>query len=276
MNTFATRNNNKTSSLLSAVFLGLFVLLGVQGCSDSKSPPPNFDAANGLFSGSGTVNTDVALDDVRGFVHEGRFIFFDQAEAVLYDGNFTSITESALQATVNVYKDGTKITTSSVTVTGTLVSESSLLLDFAGTGYAAGSLSLTFDTALYNRSATMARLAADSSARWIGDAHTPTTTESGNVRILSRDDETDFEFRGDTGSPSQCQYNGIKSIPEADKNIYLIDSLEVTQFGSSCDHLGTGYTGFFSVVDGDFTDDTVLFAVTNGTNSNFSIMTKPQ
>jgi len=276
MKTFASRNRNKNLSIVSAVFLGFLLTLGMQGCSDSKSPPPNFDAANGLFSGSGTVNTDVALDDVRGFVHDGRFIFFDQAEAVLYDGNFTSISDTAIQATVNVYEDGAKSTSSSVNVTGTLVSESSLILNFNGTGYAAGSLSLTFDTALYNRGATMARLAADSSARWIGDAHTPTTTVSGNVRILSDDDEADFTFSGDTGAPSQCQYNGVKSIPDANINIYLIDSMDVTQFVTSCDHLGTGYTGFFSVVDGDFEDDTVLFAVTNGTHSNFSIMTKPE
>ena len=41
---------------------------------------------------------------------------------------------------------------------------------------------------------------------------------------------------------------------------------------SSCDHIGTGYSGFFAVVDGVSTDDTVLFAMSNGINANFSIM----
>ncbi len=277
MNTVASRYKNNCLSLLTTVVISLWLVIGLQGCSsDNKSSPPDYSAANGLFSGSGTVNTDVALDDVRGFVHEGRFIFFDAAEAVLYDGNFTSIGETTLAATLNVYKDGEKITASNISVTGMLVNESSLILDLAGTGYAAGRLELTFDTELYGRGATMNRLATGPGSgadnRWLGDAHTPATTERGIVRLRSADDEAVFTLTGATGSPSQCQYNGTKSIPDAAINMYLIN-MDVTQFGSSCDHLGEGYTGFISVVDGHFTDDTILFAMTNGTNSNFSIMT---
>ena len=264
-------------SLLSVLLFSLLLTLGLQGCSDSNDEAetviPSFSVANGVFYGSGTVNTDVELADVRGFVHEGRFIFFDEAEAVLYDGNFSSLSDTSLKATVSLYKEGVKV--SAANVTGMLVSESSLQLDMSGTGYALGSLTLSYNTELNNRGATMARLAGGgSSDRWIGDAHTPTTTERGNVRLRSANDEADFEISGDTGSPSQCIYNGMKSIPDATKNIYLIDSMGVTQFGFSCDHLGDGYTGFLSVVDGESIDDTLLFAITNGLNANFSIMKK--
>ena len=68
----------------------------------------------------------------------------------------------------------------------------------------------------------------------------------------------------------------LKNIPDASINIYLITSLDVTDPGfDTCDHDGTGaFTGFFAVVDGAAADDTLLFAMTNGTHSNFSIMTK--
>lgn len=261
------------TTIIAAFLSGLMLVTSLIGCSSSPDPIPPEDA-NGLFTGTGTVNSGTSLTDIRGFVHEGRFIFFDKTEAVLYDGQISSISGSDLTATVDVYKDGAKVTPTSVAVTGMVTGRSSMLLSLNGTGYAAGSLTLTFDL-LYDRGATIAKLFADSFARWVGDSHTPATLIGGNVSILSENDVTVTEFRGDTGAPAFCFYDGFKSIPDPVINIYLITALDVTDTGgTSCDHIGAGYTGFFAVVDGTGTDDTLLFAATNGTNSNFSVMTK--
>ncbi|RDH83867.1 MAG: hypothetical protein DIZ80_06955 [endosymbiont of Galathealinum brachiosum] len=271
MKTTVNTNKNNVLGFFAALFIGF---LSLQGCSSSGGGTPS-ENANGLFTGTGSVNNGTTLTDIRGFVNDNAFIFFDETEAVLYQGTITSVSGSSLTATLDVYLNGAKITASSVSATGTVTGESSLALDMTGTGFASGSLTLLFDP-LYNRGATMARLAADSFARWVGSAHTPTSTDIHIVRILSEDDEAIFAFRGDTGTPSNCRYEGVKSIPDAEKNIYLITSIDITDPGTNnCDHIGTGYTGFFAVVDGTSTDDTVLFAATNGTNSNFSIMTKP-
>jgi len=261
----SNRYKNINLSLIAAVFISLTGLFGLQACSSSSSTPVVNEDASGLFKGIGTVNTNTALADVRGFVHGTRFMFFDEDTSVLYDGQITGIVASDITGTTDVYKDGVKVSTS--TVTGTVTSQSTLSLTLTGSGYGAGSLSLTFDL-LYNRSATVAKLATISPARWVGDPHT--TAGGSVVRIKSVD--IDDTIEGDTGAPYACLYTGTKSIPDATANIYQL-TLVVEEPGTTCDHEGTGYTGFFAVVDGSAAEDTLLFAATNGTNANFSIMT---
>lgn len=265
MNITARCNKNKRSFVVAAVFLGLAAVLGLQGCSSGGSsapPPPPPEDASGLFKGTGSVNSGTTLTDVRGFVHAGRFIFFDETESVLYDGQITNITSSDLTATVDVYKDGIKVTTSRVSVTGTVTGQSSMSLTLSGTGYAAGTLSLTFDP-LYNRGATIAKLVARAPFEWIGAA----TTASAATLIDSTDNA---DFTGSAAGGVFCNYTGTKNIPDADINIYQLTL--IVDEASNCDHIGMGYTGFFAVVDGAEADDTVLFAATNGTKANFSIM----
>jgi len=262
----SNRYKNKNLSLITAVFISLTGLFGLQACSSSSSSVPvvNEDAS-GLFKGTGTVNTSTALADVRGFVHGTRFMFFDEAASVLYDGQITAITASDLTATVDVYVDGIKVTTTNVGVTGTVTSQSSMSLTLNGTGFASGTLSLTFDP-LYNRGATIAKLVATTPHAWRGAA----TTASTFTTIDSFNDET---FNGSTALGGvSCAYTGTKSIPDASINIYQL-SMIIDDTGA-CDHTGTGYTGFFAVIDGIEADDTVLFSTTNGTNANVSIMTR--
>ena len=133
----ATKNQTILLSFFKALVLVLGFVLGLVNCGGGGSapvPPPTVAAANGLFNGTGTVNGATTLTSVRGFVHEGRFIFFDETEAVLYDGQITDITGSAVTATVDAYKDGAKVTTSAAAVTGTVTSQSSLALTLNGTG----------------------------------------------------------------------------------------------------------------------------------------------
>jgi len=261
----ANSNKNKVISTIAAVLLGVTSIIGLQGCggsSDSVTVVPTQDAS-GLFKGTGAVNTATTLTDIRGFVHGTRFMFFDETASVLYDGQITDITGSDVTATADIYIDGLKV--SSSTITGTVTSQSSMSLILTGTGFGEGTLSMTFDP-LYNRGATIAKLVTIPPIAWIGDA----TTASVGTFIDSPDDGS---FTGGVGGGGiSCLYDGTKSVPDATINIYQL-TLIVTD-STDCDHAGTGYTGFFAVVDGDFADDTVLFAASNGTNANFSIMTR--
>ena len=264
----ANSNKNNVISTIAAVLLGAASIMGLQGCSsssDTTTPPPVIaEDASGLFKGTGTVNTAIALTDIRGFVHGTRFMFFDETESVLYDGQITGITGSDVTATADIYINSIKV--SSSTVTGTVTSQSSMALTLTGTGYGEGTLSLTFDP-LYNRGATIAKLVTIPPEAWVGDA----TTASVFTFI---DSPNDGSFTGGTtGGVVGCDYNnGTKSIPDATINIYQLAFTSDQAF--SCDHIGIGYTGFFAVVDGAQADDTVLFAASNGAFANFSVMTR--
>ena len=58
-----------------------------------------------------------------------------------------------------------------------------------------------------------------------------------------------------------------------DINVYLLS--HDVQEGSGCTYIDTGYTGFASVFTTTTTDDTLVFAFTNGTASLFALMSKP-
>ena len=267
MITTANSNKNKVITIIAAVVFSVVSIMGLQGCSsssDSTTPPPVIpEDASGLFTGTGTVNTATALTDIRGFVHGTRFMFFDETESVLYDGQITDITGSDVTATADIYKNGIKV--SSSTVTGTVTSQSSMTLTLSGTGYGEGTLSLTFDP-LYNREATIAKLVTIPPISWLGNASTASV-------VTSIDSTNDGLFTGTTGGGGVvCLYDGTKSIPDATINIYQL-TMTVDQV-IICDHVGTGYTGFFAVVDGNSAEDTVLFAASNGVNANFSVMTR--
>jgi len=154
MNTFATRNNNKTSSLLSAVFLGLFVLLGVQGCSSSNSTPVVNANPNGYYTGSASVKeaadntTPLEIDDIQVLVNDNRLMVMSKAEALLYDATITSITGNNFKANVTIYKDGKDPL--STTISGTITEEQQITGNIAGTGYGNGSFTVSYDASNSN------------------------------------------------------------------------------------------------------------------------------
>ena len=278
MNAKLRQVNIKKFSFTAVLFIGLLGLVGLQGCSDSNSitetpdtnPTVTIADANGLFNGTGKVNNGTDLTKVRGFVHEGRFMFFDEDEAVLYDGTIDSVNGIALTATVTVYKDGARVSPDGgVSATGTFTGAADIEVIMTGTGYGAGTITLLYDL-LYERNASFDLIAANGGNIWVGDAHTPNTTTSGSVFLLSSEFGT--RFAGFTGTPSSCDYdNGDASIPDAENNIYLINSDSLEQ-GSTCGHIGTGFTGFLAVVDDAGLEATLLFASANGEFASFSVL----
>ena len=73
-----------------------------------------------------------------------------------------------------------------------------------------------------------------------------------------------------------CDYvNGTKDIPNSNVNIFVLRFDAVYKGGDTCDHVGIDYKGYATIVDGGIRglDGLLWFAVTNGVNSNFSILT---
>lgn len=243
---------NRLFQLFSTLVLTSFLVL--PGCGGGSN-----EDASGLYkSGTGTLGGISSLTDITGFVHDNRIMAFSVAANTLLDGTITSISGSNFSATVDIYVDGV-LDTGNVSVSGVVNNGSSISGTLGGGG---GDFSLTFDS-LYGRGATVARMVVETPNDWVGGAATSATS----TKITS---PADLTFTGATSSPSGCDYTGTKSIPDPNINIYLLkmDSDE----GILCDHIGTGYTGFFTVVDDVTQDDTLLFAAVNGTYANFSVM----
>jgi len=273
MNVPTGQVNIKKFSFTAVLFIGLLGLVGLQGCSSSSSTPAEIVPevtiadANGLFKGTGNVNNGTDLTDVRGFVNAGRFMFFDETEAVLYDGTINSVNDTALTATVTVYKDGARVSPDGgVSATGTFTGEANIEVIMTGTGYGAGTITLLYDL-LYVRNASLALIAVNDD-RWLGNSH---TRRFGSVFVTS-----EASFAGGTENPAFCDYaNGEVSIPDAENNIYIIGFDALLTTPDNCDHADNGYTGFLAVVDNDSgSENTLLFAAASGTFANFSVMVR--
>lgn len=251
-------------------------LLMVQGCSgSSSSPAPNPDqVASGLYKdGAANLNGGVSTPtDLIGFVHDNRFIVFSVSAHLLIDGAMTAPTGDSYTATADVYESGVK-TQTGISVTGTVTTESSLSLTLAGAGLGSGTIDLLFDP-LYGRGATNARIELRDGTGSILMSFLG--METTNFDAFFPGDVASYNFSSVRISPSVdvCRHNGDYIIPDASINIYTLqDEISITSGCATTSY--TGYTGFAAVIDGTNADDTILYAVTNGTNSVFAIITKP-
>jgi hypothetical protein len=233
--------------------------------------------ASGIFTGTGTVNSGINLTDVKGMVYQERFIFFNEAENVLYDGKITDYTDTTFIASVDVYKDG--VINSTVEATGTIANQTTIDLTMTGTGFGAGTINMIYHLdddgdAFYDRDATEARYSTVAVVAWFAVAGANTVFQGHHLFVRGTVDAADFLGSAEGGH--ECSYNGTKTIPDNANNIYQM-SFDVTKlgFGNNCDQLGTGFTGMMTLVDGGslerFTDGTLWFAATNGTYATFGI-----
>lgn len=274
MTVSAKFSKNKGLALLTGLFIGLISLTSLQGCSSSSKTPAAIadQVASGLFkSGTAELNSGATmLNDLRAFVHEGRIIMFSVAGHLLFDGQVGTITGDDYTATVDVYEAGVK-TQSAVAVTGKVTSQSQITGTIAGTGNASGTFTLTFDT-LYSRGATFARIDTDLS-QFIGNIYNSVPGVGTNNFDFSS--ATTYDFQAFTfPSSDRCNSSGTYTM-ESDINIYsLNETITQADPDPACTMSETPvYTGFASVIDGSSTDDTLLYAVSNGTNAQFAILT---
>ncbi len=297
--TFKTRLPLFPVMLLSLLIAAVGVGCGGGGGS-APPPPPADEDARGIYSGTGAgtftginANAEVTLSTVKGMVgpdertsatDDIRFIFFnadmtDTNSNVLYDGKITLITKTDLVGAADVYQGG-EIIASDVAVTGTVVSRSRVQLTLAASGgFLGGSVDANFDS-LYDRDATDARIDSQPNEEWgsgggLEDVYMVIPDMTGS--LVMRDFNDTYRFVTDNdifAATKTCVHNGTVTIPNASINVYtLSDSITL---GAACTSVGgtTGYTGFATVVDMVNTDDTMWYAVTNGTYSVFAILNR--
>ncbi len=277
MNAKLRQVNIKKFSFTAVLFIGLLGLVGLQGCSSSSSPadttPPitTDQNASGLFTGGITLNSGTQRTDLRAFVHEGRIIIFSVSGHFLFDGQIDNITLDNYTATFDIYELGVK-TEPALALTGTVVSESKVTVVITGTTNLDGEITLDYD-ALYERGASFARVDTD------------VVEFAGSVMNTTPDATTNnFDFSTATvynmnnfaaGSPDLCLVDGTYGIPDSSINIYILDDAINASSAAGCTmSQSPNYTGFAAAVDGNFTDSTLLYAVTNGENAQFAILEK--
>ena len=273
-------NKNNT---LARTFGLLLLLTGGQfltGCSSSSSsapvvpppPPPVDQNPSGLYKdGTGTFNS-IAIADLRAIVHDNRIIIFSETTNFLIDGTINTVTLNDYTATVDVYSDGV-INQQDVAVTGMVTNGSMISGTLSGTSLGSGNFSLVYDVT-YERGATFARVETDTAPSWTSSSilmFAP-NREINNYDVGSL--SMAYDFVSDIGfSTERCGHNGTVVIPDSAINIYQLTET-IVDTDPECTVSLTGYTGFAAVIDGTATDNTLLHVVTNGTNSEYAVLTR--
>lgn len=260
MKTFATRNINKSISLLSAVFLSLLLIMGLQGCSDSDSAPADQNPKG--FYDAGTANikldddtTDLVLSDLEGMVSGNRFMIMSVSEVLLYDGTFTEITGNTYTATVNIYKNGVLLP-DTATVTGTITTASSMEGTLTGVGAGNGSFSLTYS--LNNEPSALNRI----DINWAGtingikEGEFTTITSTGDVSRSAPFFTNFIILKG-------CDYGaGSTVLPISGVNVYEVNMELIDCTDSNVNGTYSGFATTQSVAD-----SFLVLAFTNGSHS---------
>lgn len=266
-----------------SAFISIVLVLGMQACGGGGSAPaplPDQDGS-GIYSGTATVDVNTNITDLRGMIYNNRFMFFSTSATphVLYDGTITSITSDNYTATVDVYENGELVPgKTGVTVTGKVRTATSITgtIGTAGTaGNHNGTFSLTYSNE-YERAGTAARIEATGFNQATGTAF-------GSLDLSATYAfQTNLDFIARTEGVFSCLISNVYSIPDATVNMYAFTNMDIVDSLPSSDicpdsYEGTGYSGMASVVDDGVggTDNRILIAYSNGTNSVFSLLTKP-
>ena len=278
--------NNWLPTVAALLLLTGAALLASCGGGGNSTPPSNQDPS-GLYTGTASVDDGsggtLYLSNMNAISYNNRVIFFstDTTGAgvnVLYDMRINAIKASTYSATVDLYDAGVK--TDSTSVSGSVTHGSRLTGVFNGTKpKLKGSFDLTYQN-LYARGATSARIKSGSPQNpWAGPVSSLPLSgpDTSNLEILDIPTGV-FSFQSaGTSIPPQCDFSGNIGIPDAKVNIYsVLLPKGNTTLDKSCPLTQSppDYTGLATVVDSTGgTDNTLWFAVTNGTNSVYSEMT---
>ena len=182
MQTNTIKNRTYSLSFFKTLILGLVFALGVTSCGGGSSTPPtpivNTVNANvaGYYTGTAAVkmsdnSTALPISDLRVFVNGSRIMAMglttDATNFVLYDIAISSISGNSYTAVATIYKAAVNIGTANVT--GTITEGSSIAGTFTGSGIANGTFSVTYDTVVNARTASLSVIA---STRYRGPLNT--------------------------------------------------------------------------------------------------------
>ena len=296
---------HKSYSVMPVLLLGLFfatIGLSCGGGGGGTPPPPANEDASGLYDGSGTVafanvqaKANLSLSDMKGIIHAGRFMFFNLDAAnfvkgvqdynVLIDGKISSITKNSLVGTADVYQAG-QIVSKNVPVTGTVTGGSQISLTLAATtaeagapagDFLGGSVQGTFNSQ-YNNTASSTIIDTVLNKEWGASPIPYLYMIFPNMKAaltVSTTTVTTYKNVGRNSNSSViCQFDGKKvTIPNNKINIYELVEGQVVSDISCVGIIGSqANTGLASVLTTTNTNDTLWYAVANGTYSVYALL----
>ena len=265
------KNRTFFLSSFKALVMGLVFAMGVVSCGGGGggTPVPIVNTVNanvaGYYTGTAAVkmtdnSTDLAIPDLRVMVHGSRILVMglmtDAANFVLYDIAISSISGNSYTAVATIYKAAENIGTANVT--GTITEGTSLDGAFSGIGIANGTFSVTYDTVVNAKTASLSVIA---NTRYRGPLNT------GNI---------DIRFDIDATGNVISSFASTNAIKMADCNIGTGSSLTAKADGnlydlvfvlSGCNDMTVNgsYTGLITIFD-----DTVQPAINGFMPAAFS------
>jgi len=248
-----------TLSIL-ALATTLNVGCGSDGGGSAGSP-------NGIYTGSITGGRGAPFNgDEKGVIYNNKMMVFSSANGIrqMFESQVTQ-SGSTLSGTIIYHPADSAPSTSSLTLSGSFVADTSATINFTdatGSQPPDGTINLISNPTSFNKGSSSATILAT----WqglhggVGNGSTIMVSATGAI----------------TGSSDLgCTYTG--TILPADTNINIYDVNLIT--GSDCDDsiveflaINTTYTGF-AWTEG-VNDEILNFAVSDGTNSRFMVLTK--
>jgi len=241
---------------ISALLLLALITLALSGCflnDDDDDPAPVVNAdPTGYYINSGYIQDgSVAVGDLQAMVYDNRIMMLSADNGLLYDGTITNIRGNSFSADFTIYTEGEFPVTA--TANGTITSGYSISATLDGSGVGSGTFTLLY--AMTNGEvADVARIENTTNETWeakVGGSFFTQEFIIDNVGILMEDN-----FMGG-GIFSSCELDG-NITPISNRSLY---SVNVVLTG--CSEGGT-YTGLATSRTDATTDDTLVFAVTDG------------
>ena len=250
--------------------LSFLMFVGLIGCGGGESAPPPPDTnPTGYYTGSASVkeaNNTTTLDitDIQVMVDNNRIMAMSDSQAVLYDGSI-SVTGNEFTATVNIYKNGIK-ETSTATINGSITEGTQITGTLTGTGLGNGTFVVTY-SALNNTSSTLTSIETGTNGThtWgckLNDSTFYTgldVSPSGLVSTVINNDNSLF---------AGCTISGMIS-PKAGAALFNVTITSITSCtNSDVNHNNSGvYSGLAVVKTVVDPNDVFPLTISNGTYS---------
>ena len=222
--------------------------------------------SKGYFFGSGTMG-GVKIDDLIGLAYNDRLMLFSKTgqQNVLYDIALGNVTGTKYEEGVaKVYVDGINPI---VTAVSGITDETKISGTLDGQGLAKGQFEVTYIEEA-NEPAAFERIDTTDDS-WYGDLY-GVDLSSGEFRV----DGEPVEYGGfKTLSPNDCYYIDVPFYTQ--ESIVILNHEMLSQStGTGCAYEGPGYTGYASVINDSAGDKVLVYAFSNESYAQFSVMTQ--
>jgi len=230
--------------------------------------PMGYYTNTGTASVSDDASGTMVISDLQAMVNGSRIMMMSVANQLLYDGTITSISGNKFTADFTIYRqddlgnDGWPLPPVSATASGIITAGSSITGTLTGSGVGSGTFSLIY--ALSNdQTAAIPRiengLGNIAWAALIGTAGSEQEFVIDQMGVIAHD------LSSAPGIFSSCDFNG-SITPVIGSSLYEV-AVTLTNCNAGGGLANGTYTGLATSRSDSTQDDTLVFAVTNGTYS---------